>query len=75
MQTLTDTNKVYYFDGCFSKFEDQVKKNKEVVIWATAGAALVMVRTNVLPISPHQNTFFSFYSLKDYISYLTRPLH
>ena len=43
VQPLTDTNQVYYFDGCFAKFEDQVKKNKEVVIWATVGAALVMV--------------------------------
>ena len=42
-QSLTVSSKVYYFDGCFAKFEDQVKKNKEVVIWATAGAALVMV--------------------------------
>ena len=40
---LMDSNKAYYFDGCFAKFEDQVKKNKEVVIWATVGAALVMV--------------------------------
>ena len=35
VQSLTDTNQVYYFDGCFAKFEDQVKKNKTVVIWAT----------------------------------------
>lgn len=45
VQSLTDSNKVYYFDGCFAKFEDQVKKNKEVVIWATAGAALIMIVT------------------------------
>ena len=43
VQPLTDTNQVYYFDGCFSKFEDQVKKNKTVVMWATAVAALLMV--------------------------------
>ena len=35
VQSFADTNQVYYFDGCFAKFEDQVKKNKTVVIWAT----------------------------------------
>ena len=48
VQSLTDTNQVYYFDGCFSKFEDQVKKNKTVVIWATAVAALLMVKMQFL---------------------------
>ena len=36
----------FYFDGCFSKFEAQVKKNKEVIIWSTVGATLLMVRLN-----------------------------
>ena len=48
VQSLTDTNQVYFFDGCFSKFEDQVKKNKTVVIWATAVAALLMVKMQFL---------------------------
>ena len=48
VQSLTDTNRVYFFDGCFSKFEDQVKKNKTVVIWATAVAALLMVKMQFL---------------------------
>ena len=48
VQSLTETNQVYFFDGCFSKFEDQVKKNKTVVIWATAVAALLMVKMQFL---------------------------
>ena len=48
VQSLTETNQVYFFDGCFSKFEDQVEKNKTVVIWATAVAALLMVRMQFL---------------------------
>ena len=48
VQPLTDTNQVYYFEGCFSKFEDQVKKNKTVVMWATAVAALLMVKMKFL---------------------------
>ena len=58
VQPLTDTNQVYYFDGCFAKFEDQVKKNKEVVIWATVGAALVMVNISFI-ILPHLKCYFS----------------
>ena len=48
VQSLTETNQVYFFDGCFSKFEYQVKKNKTVVIWATAVAALLMVKMQFL---------------------------
>jgi len=44
-RTSSELSKVYYFDGCFAKFEDQVKKNREVVIWATVGAALILVVT------------------------------
>ena len=57
VQPLTDTNQVFYFDGCFAKFEDQVKKNKEV-IWATVGAALVMVNISFI-ILPHLKCYFS----------------
>ena len=42
-RTSSELSKVYYFDGCFAKFEEQVKKNREVVIWATVGAALILV--------------------------------
>ena len=62
VQSLTETNQVYFFDGCFSKFEDQVKKNKEVVIWATVGAALVMVNIS-LKFFPILNVIFQVVTL------------
>jgi len=43
--TFSASSKDYYFDGCFAKFEDQVKSNREVVIWATVGSALILVVT------------------------------
>lgn len=39
---LTNT---YYWDGCFSKFEDKVEKNKSVVVWGTSIGAVVIVLT------------------------------
>merc|ERR1711972_146501 len=35
----------YYWDGCFTKFEDKVENNKSVVVWCTSISAIVLVLT------------------------------
>lgn len=36
--------KTYYFDGCLSKFKDQVVDNKEVIIWVAIATLMILVR-------------------------------
>jgi len=35
----------YFWDGCFTKFEDKVEGNKSVVVWCTSISAIVLVLT------------------------------
>jgi len=35
----------YFWDGCFTKFEDKVESNKSVVVWCTSISAIVLVLT------------------------------
>ena len=46
--------KTYYFDGCLTKFKDQVVDNKEVIIWVAIATLMILVRKakyNVIRIS------------------------
>jgi len=37
--------KTYYFDGCLSKFKEQVVDNKEVIIWVAIATLMILVVT------------------------------
>lgn len=49
--SLTELSKLYFFDGCFAKFEAEVKDNRQVVVWGTAIAALVLVATLLIALA------------------------
>lgn len=40
-----DPSTPYYFDGCLSKFKEQVTNNKELVIWISLSAMIALVAT------------------------------
>ena len=39
----TDSEKVYHFEGCLSKFRSEITENKEMVIWIAIAALLALV--------------------------------
>ena len=39
----TDSEKVYHFEGCLSKFRSEITDNKEMVIWIAIAALLALV--------------------------------
>ena len=39
----TDSEKVYHFEGCLSKFRAEITDNKEMVIWIAIAALLALV--------------------------------
>lgn len=41
----TDSEKVYHFEGCLSKFRSEITENKEMVIWIAIAALLALVAT------------------------------
>ena len=44
----TDSEKVYHFEGCLSKFRSEITENKEMVIWIAIAALLALVK-KILP--------------------------
>lgn len=40
-----DSEKVYHFEGCLSKFRAEITENKELVIWVALAAVLALVAT------------------------------